>query len=68
MIAELGILVRVDPELSEQIARLGVERKLSIYDAGYVAGAQRLGLTLASCDERDLVSAGLAELHTLTTG
>jgi predicted nucleic acid-binding protein len=69
MIAELGILVRVDPELSEQIARLGVEHKLSTYDAGYVAGAQRLGLTLASCDERDLVSAGLAELPTtLITG
>ncbi len=64
MIAELGILVRVDPELSEQIARLGVDHKLSTYDAGYVAGAQRLGVTLASCDERDLVSAGLAELPT----
>ncbi len=64
MIAELGILVRVDSDLSEQIARLAVDQKLSTYDAGYVAGAQRLGVTLASCDERDLVSAGLAELPT----
>ncbi len=64
MIAELGILVRVDSDLSEQIARLAVDQKLTTYDAGYVAGAQRLGVTLASCDERDLVSAGLAELPT----
>lgn len=62
MIAELGTLVRLDLDLSEKITRLAVDRKLSAYDAGYVAGAQRLGVTLASCDERHLVSAGLAEL------
>lgn len=62
MIAELGTLVRVDLDLSEKIMRLAAERELSCYDAGYVAGAQRLAVTLASCDERDLVSAGLAEL------
>lgn len=62
MIAELGTLVRVDLDLSEKITRLAVDRRLSCYDAGYVAGAQRLGVILASCDERDLVSAGLAEL------
>jgi len=56
----VGSLLRVDPDLSEQIARLVIDQKLSTHDAGYVAGSQRLGVTLASCDERDLVSAGLA--------
>lgn len=62
MIGELGTLVRVDPDLSERIAQLAIHERLSTYDAGYVAGAQRLRVTLASCDERDLVSAGLAQL------
>ena len=61
-IAELGNLVRVDLDLSDKIAQLAVTERLSAYDAGYVAGARRLGITLASCDQRDLVSAGLAEL------
>lgn len=61
-IAELGTLVRVDSELSNTITKLAVDENLSAYDAGYLAGARRLGITLASCDERDLVSAGLAEL------
>ena len=64
MIAELGSLIRVDPDLGERIVQLAADKKLSTYDAGYVAGAQRLGVTLASCDQRDLVSAGLAELPT----
>jgi predicted nucleic acid-binding protein len=63
-IAELGNLVRVDLDLSDKIAQLAETERLSAYDAGYVAGARRLGITLASCDERDLVSAGLAELPT----
>lgn len=67
MIAELGTLIRVGPDLSERIAQLAVDKKLSTYDAGYVAGAQGLGVTLASCDQRDLVSAGLAELPTSLT-
>ena len=62
MIAELGTLVRVDLDLADKITRLTVDNRFSAYDAGYVAGAQRLGVILASCDERDLVSAGLAEL------
>jgi predicted nucleic acid-binding protein len=67
MIAELGTLIRVDPDLGERIAQLAADEKLSTYDAGYVAGAQRLGMTLASCDQRDLVSAGLAQLPTSLT-
>lgn len=62
LIAEFGALVRVDPELSEAIALLTQEKNLSSYDAGYVVAARRLGVPLASCDECDLVSAGLAQL------
>jgi predicted nucleic acid-binding protein len=61
-IAEFGTLVRVDPQLGTEVAQLTCEHGLSGYDAGYVAAARRLGVTLASCDERDLVRPGLAEL------
>jgi predicted nucleic acid-binding protein len=61
-IAEFGTLVRVDPQLGAEVAQLTCEHGLSAYDAGYVAAARRLGVTLASCDERDLVRPGLAEL------
>lgn len=61
-IAELGELVRVDPPLGEAIAGLVAEHGISAYDAAYVAGAQRMGAPLASCDERDLVRRGLARL------
>jgi len=61
-IAELGTLIRVDGSLSEEVARLAVESRLSAYDAAYVAGARRLGAVLASCDRRDLVNAGHAQL------
>lgn len=63
-IAELGILIRVDRQLGDEIARLTAEHDLSAYDAAYVAGAQRLGVVLASCDQRDLVTPGLAQLPT----
>jgi len=59
-IAELGALVRVDRTLAERVAELSGEHQLSAYDAAYVAGAERIGAPLASCDERDLVSRGLA--------
>jgi predicted nucleic acid-binding protein len=35
---------------------------LSAYDTAYVAGVERVSVMLASCDERDLVSRGLAKL------
>lgn len=62
MIAELGILIRVDRQLGDEIARLTAEHDLSAYDAAYVAGAQRLGVVLASCDQSDLITPGLAQL------
>jgi predicted nucleic acid-binding protein len=59
-IAELGVLVRVDQPLADRAAELVREHNLSAYDAAYVAGAERLGVPLASCDQRDLISRGLA--------
>ena len=61
-IGELGALVRVDRVLAERTAELSRRHTLSGYDAAYVAGAERIGAALASCDERDLVSRGLAQL------
>lgn len=61
-ISELGALVRVDRGLAERSAELARQHSLSAYDAAYVAGAERLGAPLASCDERDLVSRELAKL------
>lgn len=61
-IGEFGALVRVDRMLGERTAEVSREHGLSAYDAAYVAGAERVGAPLASCDERDLVSRGLAKL------
>lgn len=61
-IAELGVIVRVDAALGQRAAELAREHELSVYDAAYVAGSERLGCPLASCDERDLVPRGLARL------
>jgi predicted nucleic acid-binding protein len=60
-IAELGHLLRVDRQLADAAADLADEHRISVYDAAYVACAHRLGVPLASCDERDLVNRGLAE-------
>lgn len=61
-IAELGALVRVDRALADRAAEISRENAISAYDAAYVAGAERIGAPLGSCDERDLVSRGLANL------
>lgn len=59
-IAAVGTLLRVDETLSEAAAKLVAGSGLSGYDAAYLAGAQRLGVPLVSCDERDLVAPGHA--------
>ena len=61
-IADLGALIRVDRVLAERSAELARQHTISVHDAAYVAAAERLGAPLASCDERDLVSRGLAKL------
>lgn len=61
-IAEDGGLVRADPALLSSAARVAAEHGISVYDAAYVAGADRAGGVLVSCDVRDLVSKGLARL------
>jgi predicted nucleic acid-binding protein len=66
--AEFGTLVRIDRQLGDEVAKLASERSLSAYDAGYVAAARKLGVELASCDERDLVRTGLARLPSSLAG
>lgn len=59
-IAADGGLVRVDESLAADAVRIADTKGLSVYDAGYVAGAARAGAQLVSCDLRDLVSRDLA--------
>jgi predicted nucleic acid-binding protein len=61
-IAELGRLVRVDAEIAADAAELADRHEISAYDAAYAAAARRIGATLVSCDERDLVGRGFASL------
>ena len=59
-IAADGGLVRVDEALIAHAVRIAETEGLSVYDAGYVAGAASAGAQLVSCDLRDLVSRDLA--------
>ncbi|MDN5796401.1 MAG: type II toxin-antitoxin system VapC family toxin [Intrasporangium sp.] len=59
-IASDGGLVRADETLIADAVRIADTEGLSVYDAGYVAGAASAGARLVSCDVRDLVSRGLA--------
>ena len=59
-IAADGGLVRADQSLIAHAMRVADEAGLSVYDAGYVAGAAGAGAQLVSCDLRDLVNRGLA--------
>lgn len=57
-----GGLIRAGPALLAQAAALADEHGISVYDAAYVAAARASGGELVSCDQRDLVSRGLARL------
>ncbi len=59
-IAADGGLVRADEPLVAHAVRVADAEGLSVYDAGYVAGAASAGAQLVSCDLRDLVNRGLA--------
>lgn len=59
-IADDGGLVRVNKSLIAKAVSIADAEGLSVYDAGYVAGAASAGAQLVSCDLRDLVNRGLA--------
>ena len=63
-IAEDGRLVRIDRPLAIEVEKLAFEYEISAYDAAYVAAARLLSAPLASCDVRDLINPGLAQLPT----
>jgi predicted nucleic acid-binding protein len=50
----------IDADLLAASLRTAAEHRLTVYDAAYVAAAERHGWTLISTDVRDLVSKGLA--------
>jgi predicted nucleic acid-binding protein len=56
-----GVLASTDTLLA-RAAELAEHHTISVYDAAYAAAADEGGHRLVSCDERDLVSKGLAAL------
>ncbi|HET9677317.1 MAG TPA: type II toxin-antitoxin system VapC family toxin [Solirubrobacterales bacterium] len=56
-----GVLASTDTLLA-RAAELAEHHTISVYDAAYAAAASDVGHRLVSCDERDLVSKGLAIL------
>jgi predicted nucleic acid-binding protein len=55
-----GTFERIDEELAGQAIRVAGKHGLTVYDAAYVATAQRHGWTLVSGDLTDLVQPGHA--------
>lgn len=55
-----GTIAVIDGQLADQAVALAAHHGLSVYDAAYVAAAQRHGWTLVSGDHEDLVRPGLA--------
>jgi predicted nucleic acid-binding protein len=53
-------LVRSDMKLLVAASEIAARNSISVYDASYVAAAQATDRQLVSCDQRDLVSRGLA--------
>lgn len=56
-----GVIPSTDTLLTKA-AEIAERDTISVYDAAYVAAADEGGHRLVSCDERDLVSKGLASL------
>jgi predicted nucleic acid-binding protein len=56
-----GVLSSTDA-LLVRAAEIAESQSISVYDAAYSAAATEGGHRLVSCDQRDLVSKGLAEL------
>jgi predicted nucleic acid-binding protein len=61
-IAADGGVLESSARLIAHAAELAEDHAISVYDAAYVAAAAQAGCGLVSCDVRDLVSKGLAEL------
>jgi predicted nucleic acid-binding protein len=61
-LGEDGGIVASDTQLLTRAADIAERYAISAYDATYVATVQELGYRLVSCDQRDLVSTGLAIL------
>lgn len=61
-IAEDGGVLVSQTTLLTRAAELAERHAISAYDAAYAAAAIEAGLRLVSCNERDLVSRGLASL------
>jgi predicted nucleic acid-binding protein len=61
-VADDGGLVRVTPDLIADAAALADEHGISVNAGAYVVAARLSGGELVSCDQRDLVSRGLARL------
>ncbi len=56
-----GVVVSTDTLLTKA-TEIAERHTISVYDGAYAAGADQRGYHLVSCDERDLVSKGLATL------
>lgn len=56
-----GVLLSTDTLLT-RAAEIAERHTISVYDAAYAAAAEEGGHQLVSCDQRDLISKGLAEL------
>jgi predicted nucleic acid-binding protein len=56
-----GVFLSTDTLLT-RAAEIAERHTISVYDAAYAAAADEGGHRLVSCDERDLVSKGLASL------
>jgi predicted nucleic acid-binding protein len=56
-----GVFLSTDTLLT-RAAEIAERHTISVYDAAYAAAADEGGHRLISCDERDLVSKGLASL------
>ena len=61
-VSDDGGLIRADPALLDNAARIALEHGISVYDAAYVAAARAARARLVSCDAADLVSRQLAVL------
>lgn len=59
-LADDGGVLASTSSLLARAAELAERHTISVYDAAYVAAAEEADRRLISCDERDLVSKGLA--------